>query len=136
MEDINEISYLIRKAIYAVHNYLGPGLLESVYEAALVYELKKLGLKVSSQVPVPVNYKDIHLHLGFRLDIVVNDLVIVEIKSIDALLDVHKKQVLTYIKLTNKPLGLLVNFNSSSIIDNVSLFRIINSKNYKKISSA
>ena len=81
-----------------IHNALGPGLLESVYEAALVYELMQLGLKVFSQIGLPVNYNGIQLELGFRIDILVEDSVIVEIKSIETLHDVHKKQVLTYLK--------------------------------------
>ena len=114
--------------IFSVHNNLGPGLLESVYEAALVYELKQKGFKVCTQVAVPVIYKGIHLDLGFRLDILVNDLVIIEIKSIESILDVHKKQTLTYLKLSKKPLGILVNFNVSTLIEKQSLIRVINSR--------
>jgi GxxExxY protein len=124
--DINDLTYKIRGAIFKVHQSLGPGLLESVYEAALVYELMQLGLKVLSQVGLPVNYNGVLLELGFRLDILVDDSVIIEIKSIDTLHDVHKKQLLTYLKLSGKKIGILVNFNVSSLKDKESLIRIIN----------
>ena len=126
MSELNDLTYKIRGAIYKVHNALGPGLLESVYEAALMHELAKLGLKVSSQVAVPVFYDDILLNLGFRIDILVNDLIIIEIKSIEFILQVHKKQVLTYLKLSKKRLGILVNFNVISLIEKESIIRIIN----------
>ncbi len=115
----NEISYKIRGAIFKVSNSLGPGLLESVYEAALRYELDKEGLTVKTQVPIPVIYDDIKLDLGFRLDLLVNDKVIVEIKSVEILAPVHHKQLLTYLKLTDKKLGLLVNFNTDNIIGGI-----------------
>lgn len=124
--DINEVSYKIRGAIFSVHNELGPGLLESIYEYALAYELKEQGLFVQTQIGIPINYKEIQLELGFRADIIVNNCVIVEIKSVEALHDVHKKQLLTYLKLTGKKLGILVNFNVSSFIDKESIIRIIN----------
>lgn len=124
--DLNDLTYKIRGAIFKVHTTLGPGLLESVYEAALVYELMLIGLTVLTQVGVPVNYNDIKLELGFRLDILVEDQVIVEIKSVEALHDVHKKQLLTYLKLTGKKIGILVNFNVATLKDKESLIRIIN----------
>ncbi len=124
--DINEITYKTRGAIFAVFNELGPGLLESVYEAALTYELKTLGLNVRNQVPVPVIYKEVKLDIGFRLDLIVEEQVIVEIKSVELMHNVHKKQLLTYLRLSNKKLGLLVNFNSDKLIDKESIFRIIN----------
>ena len=124
--DLNDLTYKIRGAIFKVHSSLGPGLLESVYEAALAYELMQLGLKVASQVGLPVNYNNIKLELGFRIDIIVEDSVIIEVKSIEALHDVHKKQMLTYLKLSGKKIGLLVNFNVSSLKDKESLIRIIN----------
>ncbi len=124
--DINDLSYKIRGAIYTVHNELGPGLLESVYEAALAYELSSSGISVATQVGVPVHYKDVQLELGFRMDILVENLVVVEIKSIETLHDVHKKQLLTYLKLANKKLGILVNFNVAKLVDKESLIRIIN----------
>jgi GxxExxY protein len=124
--DLNDLTYQIRGAIYKVHSTLGPGLLESVYEAALMYEILELGLLVRSQVGLPVQYNNVRLELGFRLDILVEDTVIIEIKSIESLLDVHKKQLLTYLKLSGKKLGILVNFNVSSLVDKVSIIRIIN----------
>lgn len=120
----NDISYDIRGASFEVHNNLGPGLLESVYEEALAYELKKMGYKVERQLPVPMAYKEIDFNVGFRLDLLVENKVIVEIKSIEALRDVHFKQLNTYLKLTNKKLGLLINFNESSLTDSIK--RIVN----------
>ncbi len=124
--DINDLTYKIRGAIFKVHQTLGPGLLESVYEAALLYEFFQRGLKAASQVGLPVNYNNVQLELGFRLDILVEDSVIIEIKSVEALQDVHKKQLLTYLKLSGKKIGILVNFNVSSLKDKESLIRIIN----------
>jgi len=126
--EINDISYQIRGAIFDVYNELGPGLLESVYEAALAFELNHRGLKVKSQLGLPVNYKGTQLDIGFRLDLLVEDSVIVEIKSVETLMPVHKKQLLTYLKLANKPLGILINFNSNKLEDKVSLIRIINTE--------
>lgn len=102
------MSFKIRGAIFKVYNNLGPGLLESVYEATLAYELKKEGLKIRTQVALPVIYNEVQLDLGFRIDILVEELVIIEIKSIEVLHEVHHKQVLTYLKLTGKKLGILV----------------------------
>ena len=111
----NDLSYIIRGCNFKVYYNLGSGLLESVYEAALAHELRRMGLNVRTQVPVPVVYEGEHLELGFRLDVLVNDAIIVEIKSIEGLLDVHHKVVITYLKLTGKKLGLLVNFNTDNI---------------------
>jgi GxxExxY protein len=124
--DINELTYKIRAAIFKVHSSLGPGLLESVYLVKLAYELVQLGLHIITQVGLPVNYKDVKLELGFRIDIIVENSVIIEVKSVEALHDVHKKQVLTYLKLSGKKLGILVNFNVSSLKDKESVIRIIN----------
>ena len=124
--DLNDLTYKIRGAIFKVHSAPGPGLLESVYEVALVYELMQLGLKVAWQVGLPVNYNNIKLELGFRIDIIVEDSVIIEVKSVEALHDVHKKQMLTYLKLSGKKIGILVNFNASSLKDKESLVRITN----------
>lgn len=123
---LNDLTYKIRGAIFTVYNELGPGLLESVYEAALAFELKKMGLRVRTQVPLPVDYKDVRLELGFRIDILVEDKIIIEIKSVEHLLEVHKKQLLTYLKLSKISLGILVNFNASKLIDKQNLIRIIN----------
>jgi len=120
----NDISYIIRGAIFKVYNALGPGLLESVYVAALVYELKKAGLIVRTEVLLPVIYEEEKLDLGFRIDILVNDLVIIEVKSIELLAEVHHKIVLTYLKLSGKKLAILVNFNTDNIAKN--LFRKVN----------
>jgi GxxExxY protein len=122
----NEITYLIRGAIFEVHNQLGPGLLESVYQAALMVELMEQGLEVRQEVGLPVYYKGYKLELGFRLDILVENSVIIEIKSVEYLHDLHKKQLLNYLKLANKKLGILVNFNVAKLIDKESLIRIIN----------
>lgn len=124
--DLNDLTYKIRGAIFKVHKTLGPGLLESVYEAALVYELMQLGLKVFAQVGLPVNYNGVLLELGFRIDLLVEDLVILEIKSVEVLHDVHKKQLLTYLKLSGKKIGILVNFNVNTLKDKENLIRIIN----------
>ncbi|HNU86919.1 MAG TPA: GxxExxY protein [Ferruginibacter sp.] len=124
--DLNDLTYQVRGAIYKVHSILGPGLFESVYEAALIYELRQLNLDVQSQVALPVLYNNVQLEIGFRLDILIEDTVIVEIKSVETLLDVHKKQLLTYLKLSGKKLGILVNFNVSTLVSKESLIRIIN----------
>ena len=123
--ELNDLTYHIRGAIYMVHSTLGPGLFESVYEAALIYELNELNLNVKSQLGLLVQYNDIVLELGFRIDILVENQVIIEIKSITELKDVHKKQMTTYLKLSGMKLGFLVNFNVSSLVDKVSLIRIV-----------
>ena len=111
----NDISFKIRGCIFKVYNSLGPGLLESVYEAALLYELLYINLGVESQVPIPVVYNGLKLDLGFRADLIVEKKVIIEIKSVENIAEVHHKQVLTYLKLIGIKLGLLVNFNSEDI---------------------
>lgn len=120
----NDISFAIRGAAFKVNTELGPGLLESVYEAALSYELIQSGYEIKNQIGIPMVYADIKMEVGFRLDILVNDLVIVEVKSVEALTDIHHKQLLTYLKLSGKKLGLLINFNSTSLKD--SIVRIVN----------
>lgn len=107
---------------FKVYNELGPGLLESVYEAVLGYELSKLNRKVQVQLPIPVVYEEVKLNLGFRLDMLVDQLVIVEIKSVEKLLPVHHKQLLTYLRLANKKLGLLINFNEEPL----KIVRVVN----------
>ena len=111
----NQISYQIRGAIFDVYNELGPGLLESVYEEAMVFELNKRGLSIQRQLEVPILYKGEELSTNLRLDLLVEDAVIVELKSVSELQDVHYKQLLTYLKLTKKKLGILVNFNTDDI---------------------
>lgn len=116
---LNETTYQIRGAIFDVYNELGPGLLESVYEEALVYELGKRGLVVERQKDVPIVYKGVKLKTELRLDLLVEDQVIVKLKSVKELLDVHFKQTLTYCKLLDKRLGILVNFNTDCIRDSI-----------------
>jgi len=120
----NDLSYIIRGAIFRVYNILGPGLFETVYELALCHELNKEALSVRCQVALPVIYDNVKLDAGFRIDILVEELVIVEIKSVENLAEVHHKQVLTYLKLSGLKLGLLVNFNTPNI--NKSIFRKVN----------
>jgi GxxExxY protein len=120
----NELSYFIRGAIFKVYNQLGAGLLESVYEAALKYEIEKAGLNVKKQVPLPVYYDGIQLDLGFRVDLLVEELVIIEIKSVENLAEVHHKQILTYLRLSEKKLGIMVNFNTAEISG--SIYRKVN----------
>lgn len=107
----NDISYKIRGAIYKIYNAFGPGLMESVYTVALMTELRNQGLTAEKEVPIPVYYEDEKLEVGFRIDILVNKLVIIEVKSVENLSEVHHKQTLTYLKLTGLKLAILVNFN-------------------------
>ena len=111
----NVVAQQIVDASYRVHTTLGPGLLESVYEAALAYELEKRGLRVSRQPAIPVVYESVRIHAGFHADLVVEDAVIVEIKALESIAPVPKKQLLTYLKLADKRLGLLINFNVALI---------------------
>lgn len=111
----NELSSIIIGAAIEVHTQLGPGLLESVYETCLYYELKEVGLKVERQVDLPVKYKNLSLDSGLRLDMIVQDKVIIELKAVQELCDVHVAQTLTYLKLTDLKLGLLINFNEARL---------------------
>ncbi len=120
----NEIAREIVDAAYQVHTELGPGLLESIYEVALELELTRKGLKVSRQQGLPVVYKGVRLDLGFRMDLIVEDRVIIEIKSVEHLAIVHSKQLLTYLRAADKRLGLLVNFGAALIKDGI--IRIVN----------
>lgn len=120
----NEISKIIVDACYRIHTVLGPGLFESVYEEILFYELSKTGLKIDRQKPIPVIWEDIKMEQGFRADIIVDDKVIIEIKSVEAIAPVHQKQVLTYLRLTGLKLGLLINFNEVLIKNGIQ--RIVN----------
>lgn len=120
----NELTYEIRGAIFDVYNELGPGLLESVYEEALVFELQERGLKVDRQLEVPIIYKDCELKTSLRLDLLVNNQVIVELKSVEEMRPVFAKQLLTYLRLMDKRVGLLVNFNTSNIREGIK--RIVN----------
>ena len=107
----NELSRIVFDCALKVHQTLGPGLLESAYEECLFFELKKTGLKIEKQKPLPLIYEEIKLEIGYRLDIIVENKLILEIKSVDALNEIHFAQLLTYLKLTDCKLGLLLNFN-------------------------
>ena len=120
----NEITYEIRGAIYDVYKELGPGLLESVYEEALCFELKQRGLSIERQKQVPVIYKGCRLKTDLRLDILVEDKVIIELKSVEEMKKVFSKQLLTYLRLMDKRIGILVNFNTDNIL--TSITRIAN----------
>lgn len=123
---LNKITETIIGAAIEVHRKLGPGLLESAYQKCLLYELMNQGLSVEEEVPRPIIYKDIHLNHGYRLDLLVEDRVVVEIKTVETFTDVHLAQVLTYLKLGDYKLGLLINFNVSLLKNGIK--RIINSK--------
>lgn len=120
----NQIASIIVDCAYHVHTKFGPGLFESVYEAALAYELEQKGMRILRQQKLPVIYEGVNLEEGFRVDLIVENKVIVEIKSIEALAPVHKKQLLTYLRLTGKKLGLLINFNVANIGDGIK--RVVN----------
>ena len=115
----NEISYIIRGAIFKVFKTLGPGLFENVYKHILKYELEKRGLFVKAEVPLPVHYDNTKIEIGFKIDLLVNDKVIVELKSIEKISEVHHKQIITYLKLSGLKLGILVNFNSENIMNDI-----------------
>ena len=120
----NAVAPQIVDAAFRVHTSLGPGLLESVYEAALAYELEKRGLSVARQQGIPVIYEEVRIHAGFFADLVVEDQAIVEFKAVENVAPVHKKQLLTYLKLADKRLGLLINFNVVLIKSGIT--RIVN----------
>jgi len=125
--DINHLSSLIIKAAIKVHKELGPGLLESVYQRCMVIEVENSVLRVQSQVPVPIFYRDRKIHDdGFRIDLLVEDRIVVELKSVEQIRDVHKKQLLTYLRLADKSLGLLINFNEVLLKNGIT--RIINNR--------
>jgi GxxExxY protein len=115
----NELSKIVFDCALKVHKALGPGLLESAYEECLYYELKKTGLNVVKQKALPLVYEDVQLDIGYRLDIIIEGKLILEIKSVDTLNDIHFAQLLTYLKLTNCKLGLLINFNVVLIKDGI-----------------
>ena len=121
----NEITYEIRGAIYDVYKNLGPGLLESVYEEALVYELEKRGLKVERQKEVPINYDGHVLNTQLRIDLLVEERVVIELKSVKEMQNVFWKQTRTYLRLLNLKVGILVNFNTDNILED-SIHRVIN----------
>ena len=122
--NINKVSGAIVDAAFKIHTSLGPGLLESVYEKVLAYELSRRGFDIRVQVPIPVVYEEVKLDLGFRADIIVNSQVVVEVKSVDAIASVHPKQLRTYLKLMDLQLGLLINFNVDLIKNGI--HRVVN----------
>lgn len=122
--NINEVTEKIIGLAIKVHINLGPGILESVYEKCLSYELKEAGFSTEIQKPIQINYNGIIFEEAFRADIIVNDLIILELKSVKTIEDVHTKQLLTYLRLTNKNLGLLINFNESLLKNGIK--RVIN----------
>lgn len=123
--ELNKLSSQIIKAAITLHKELGPGLLESVYQSCMVIELRNMSIKVQSEVPLPIFYRGQKVHdEGFRLGLLVEDMIIVELKSVEKVQGVHKKQLLTYLRLAKKPLGLLINFNEVVLKDGIT--RIIN----------
>ncbi len=120
----NEISKITVDCAFKVHKALGPGLLESAYEECLYYELKKTGLKIEKQKPLPLIYEEVKLEIGYRIDLIIENKFIVEVKSVEALNDVHLAQVLTYLKLSKCKLGMLINFNVSLIKNGIK--RVVN----------
>jgi GxxExxY protein len=121
---INEISGQVVDAAMKVHSALGPGLLESVYEVCLAYELRERGLKVDQQLPLPVQYRGIRIEVGYRLDLLVNDAVLVELKAVAKLAPVHQAQLLSYLKLSGHKVGLLINFHVEHLTDGIQ--RLVN----------
>ena len=120
----NQIAAIVVDAALKIHKILGPGMLESVYQATLTYELRKRGLQVDEQTPVPVYYETVKLELAFRVDLLIDEKVVVEIKSIERLAPVHRAQLLTYLRLMDLRLGLLINFNVELIRDGIQ--RVVN----------
>ena len=121
---VNQLSAVIVDSALTVHRKLGPGLVEKVYEECLLYELRRRGLKVESQVSLPIVYDELKINGAFRIDILVENCVIIEIKAIENILPVHEAQLLTYLRLTNIRLGMLINFNSPLVKDGIK--RIVN----------
>ena len=128
----DQITDKIIGAAIEVHRVLGPGLLESAYEECLCYELSQRGLKFERQVPLPVTYKEIKLACGYKMDLLVEGLVVVELKTVESLLAVHSAQLLSYLRLSGKPVGLLINFNSATVKSG--LKRIVN--NFSETSAS
>jgi len=117
--EINQITHEILDSAYKVHSALGPGLLESAYRACLVYELRKKGFKVEEEKALPLIYEEVKLDCGYRIDILVEDKVVIELKTVDAFTDVHTAQVLTYLRLSGNHTGLLLNFYTKSLKDGI-----------------
>lgn len=116
-KDENELSRIILDAAYRIHTALGPGLLESAYEACLAYELRNEGFTVLTQVPLPLVYREVKLDAGYRLDLLVDDLATVEVKAVDSLAAIHQAQAISYLKLSGKKLGIIINFNCLHLRD-------------------
>lgn len=121
---LNEITHEILDSSYKIHSALGPGLLESAYKACLAYELRKKGLKVEEEKPVPIVYEDVKLDCGYRMDLLVEGQVTVELKTVDVFKDVHFAQVLTHLRFGNKKVGLLINFNVKSLKEGIKRFML------------
>jgi len=117
--EINQITHEILDSAFKVHSALGPGLLESSYRACLVYELRKKGFKVEEEKPLPLIYEEVKLECGYRIDILVEDKVVIELKNVEAFTDVHTAQVLTYLRLSGNHVGLLLNFYTKSLKDGI-----------------
>lgn len=117
--EINQITHEILDSAYKVHTALGPGLLESAYRACLVYELRKKGFKVEEEKPLPLIYEEVKLDCGYRIDILVEDKVVIELKTVEAFTEVHTAQVLTYLRLSGHHVGLLLNFYTKSLKDGI-----------------
>jgi len=117
--DLNTITHEILDSAYKVHTALGPGMLESAYKACLAYELRKKGLIVEEEKPVPLIYEEIKLECGYRMDLLIENQVVVELKTVDSFTDVHFAQVLTYLRFSNKKVGLLINFNVKSLKEGI-----------------
>ncbi len=122
--EVNQITEKIIGCAIEVHKHLGPGLLESAYEECLAFELQKAGLKIERQKPVPVIYKDIKLDCGYRMDILVENIVIVELKTVEAFNPVHEAQILTHMKFANKSTGLLINFNVTLLKNGIKRYKL------------
>lgn len=120
--ELNALSYKVIGLAIEVHRNLGPALLESAYQACLVYELQKVGLKVEKEVGLPIKYKEIKLDQGYRMDLLIENILVIELKTVEEFTPVHFAQILTYLKLGNYPLGLLINFNSKILKNNIKRF--------------
>jgi GxxExxY protein len=120
--DLESLSYKIIGLAIEVHRQLGPGLLESAYQQCLYYEIKKAGLKVEKEITLPIIYKDITLDQGYRIDLLIEDKLVIELKTVESFTSVHFAQILTYLKLGNYPLGLLINYNSKILRNNIKRF--------------
>ncbi|MBR5613544.1 MAG: GxxExxY protein [Bacteroidaceae bacterium] len=122
--ELNELTYKIIGCAYNVHKALGPGLLESTYEKCLCFELEKLGIKYEKQKELPINYKGITIDNGYRIDILVEDKIVIELKSVEILQPIHSAQLMTYLKLSQKQLGLLINFNVTNLQNGIRRYKI------------